>query len=92
MTIPFERTRSLIMTKEFLQRLQDPKQTPRVPRWIRGHAKGLLQHYPTYADLEKAHQAVPETYGPVPPFSRLSGTADVRNVIDAATQGDKSER
>jgi len=83
-TIPFERTSSLIMTKEFLLRLQDPKQTPRVPRWIRGHAKALLKHYPTYADVEQAHRSLPETYGPVPPFSRLSGSNEVRNIVDVA--------
>jgi hypothetical protein len=88
MTIPFERTRSIIMTREFLQRLQNPEETPRVPRSVRGHAKMLLKHYPTYADVEQAHKALPETYGPVPPFSRLSGTADVLGVINAADRGD----
>ena len=51
MTIPYERTRSLIQTRELLQRLQDPKETPRVPRWLRGRAKSLLKHYPNYADI-----------------------------------------
>jgi hypothetical protein len=91
MTIPFERTRSLIMTREFLLQLQDPKQTPRVPRSVRSHAAALLKHYPTYADVEQAHRAVPETYGPVPPFSRLSGSGDVRGVLDAMGAPDEGQ-
>lgn len=73
MTMPFERTRALVLTKEFLQALLDPKQTPRVPRSVRDCAKGLLRHYPSLSDIEIAHKACPEWYGPVPPFSRAHG-------------------
>jgi len=83
MTIPFERTRSLILTKGFLQDLLDPKKTPRVPANIRSQAERLLMHYPTYMDIEQAHLLLPDLYGPVPPFSRLSGSGDVRVVIEA---------
>ncbi len=83
MTIPYDRTRAVIQTYELLKRLQDPKETPRIPRWLRGHAKALLRHYPTYADIEQVHKALPDVFGPAPPFSRLSGTADVQAVIDA---------
>lgn len=83
MSVPFERTRALIQTYELLKRVQDPKDTPRVPRWLRRQAKALLLHYPTYADIEQAHKALPDTYGPVPPFSRLSGSPEVQAVIDA---------
>lgn len=83
MTIPFERTRALIQTFELLRRLQDPKETPRLPHWLRGQAKALLTHYPSYGDIEQAHKALPDLFGPVPPFSRMSGTADVQGVIDA---------
>jgi len=82
MTVPFERTRALISTKEFLEAMLDPKATPRTPRWMRGKAKALLRHYPGLAEVEMAHKALPETFGPVPPFSGLSGTADVQGVID----------
>lgn len=87
MTIPYERTRALVLTHELLKRLQDPKETPRVPRWLRGHAKALLRHYPDYATIELAHKALPHLFGPVPPFSRLSGSADVLGVIAASTAG-----
>jgi hypothetical protein len=86
MTIPFERTRALICTKELLQRLQDPKETPRVPRWLREEARQLLRHYPTYSDVELAHRALPHLWGPSPPFSRLSGTGDVQGVIDSTKE------
>jgi hypothetical protein len=86
MTVPFERTRAVIHTYELLKRLQDPKETPRVPRWLRRHADALLRHYPTYGDIEQAHKALPDVFGPVPPFSRLSGSADVQGVIDATKE------
>ena len=63
--------------------VQDPNETPRVPRWLRGHAEALPQHYPFYDVIEKSHKALPDLFGTVPPFSRMSGTADVQAVIDA---------
>lgn len=83
MTVPYERTRALIETYELLKRLQDLQATPRVPRWLREEARTLLRHYPNYAAIEMAHKALPHLYGAVPPFSRLSGSADVQGVIDA---------
>ena len=71
MTIAFERTRSLIQAREFLQAMMDPKQTPRVPRCLRGKAKTILLHYPNLAEIEMAHKALPDEFGPVPPFSRM---------------------
>jgi hypothetical protein len=70
MTTPYERTRSLIETKQFLYELQDPKLTPRVPVAVREIARKLVRHYPSYSDVELAHKALPHLYGPVPPFSR----------------------
>lgn len=70
MTIPYERTRSILETRDFLRELQDPRLTPRVPASVREHARALLRHYPSYADIELAHKALPMVYGPVPPFSR----------------------
>jgi hypothetical protein len=73
MTTPFERTRALIETNVFLHELQDPKLTPSVPAAVREIARKLLRHYPSYYDVELAHQALPLFYGPVPPFSRSHG-------------------
>jgi len=71
MTVPFERTRALVLTKEFLEAMLDPKQTPRTPRSMRGKAKALLRHYPGLCEIERVHKALPDEYGPVPPFSRM---------------------
>lgn len=73
MTVAFERTRALVQTKEFLEAMLDPKATPRVPRWMRGRAKALLRHYPGLAEIEVVHKALPDEFGPVPPFSRMHG-------------------
>jgi hypothetical protein len=81
MTTPFERTRATIETYELLTRLQDPHETPRVPRWLRDEARTLLRHYPNYATIELAHKALPNTFGPAPPLSRLSGTERTQGVI-----------
>ena len=91
MTIPNERTRALIETKSLLQELQDSKLTPRVPAAVREIARKLLRHYPTYADVELAHKALPEVYGPVPPFSRLTGDPQTILAIEAAKSGDVTD-
>jgi hypothetical protein len=82
-TIPFERTRAVIQTREFLQALQT---TPRVPTTVRVEALRLLSHYPELTDLDKAHQGAPDFWGPVPPFSRLPRASDVYSFI-AVTKG-----
>ena len=71
MTIPYERTRALIETKSFLLKLVDAERLPYVPEEVRQHAEYLLRHYPSYADIELAHRALPDLYGPVPPFQQL---------------------
>lgn len=51
MTLPHERTRSLLFTEEFLLSLCNPKETPRVPSSVRKHALRCLRHYPTSFDV-----------------------------------------
>ena len=53
MTIPIERTWSVLNTREFLLDLLDPKKTPRVPKDIRRQAGRLLKHYPTKYSFEE---------------------------------------
>lgn len=89
MTTPYERTRSLIQTKAFLEALLNPKQTPRAPQAVREEARRLLRHYPGYAEIELAHQELPDWYGPVPPFSRMSGDPQTVGVIEATKANDK---
>jgi len=52
MTLPYERTRSVVSTREFLLDLTNPKVTPRLPSYIRDTARSLLRHYPTNYDME----------------------------------------
>lgn len=68
MTIPYECTRTVLQTRQFLQNLAS---IPRVPRVVREEARAFLRHYPCLADIELAHKAPPDWFGPVPPFSRM---------------------
>jgi len=63
MTIPIERSYALKNTRELLRMLLDPKQTPKVPKWIRQQARQCLKHYPTDLDLAKAMKKCPEIFG-----------------------------
>jgi hypothetical protein len=82
MTVPSERTRALIHTYELLKRLQDPLETPRVPRWLRGHAKALLRHYPDYSSIQLAHKALPHLFGPIPGYGERSSPGDLQDSND----------
>jgi hypothetical protein len=54
MTVPFERTRAVNYTRDFLLELIDSSKTPRVPKIIRQRAYSLLRHYPSEFDMEVA--------------------------------------
>jgi len=69
MTTPYERTRALLETKQFLYELRDPKLMPRVTAAVRKLAGKLLQHYPSYSDIELVHKKLPLIFGPSPPFA-----------------------
>ncbi len=64
MTLPTERTKAVLQTRRFLQQLQDCKTLPGVPDAVRHEALALLRHFPSLHDLELAHQACPEWFGP----------------------------
>jgi len=64
MTLPDERTRSVQKAREFLRRLLDPKQTPKIPKAIRKEAYWVLKHFPSDLDLHKAAEAS-EVWGAV---------------------------
>ena len=65
MTLPHQRTRSLLKTKYFLEELTRPGDTPRVPKHIRYMARRLLRDYPGFDEIEAAHKALPAVFGPV---------------------------
>jgi hypothetical protein len=59
-----ERTRAIIHTKMFLERLLDPRLTPDMPAHVRVSAKALLRHYPGALEVQVAHHALPEWFEP----------------------------
>lgn len=52
MTLPYERTRAVLYTEQFLRDLMDPKKTPGIPKQIRRQAASCLRHYPTKFEME----------------------------------------
>ena len=52
MTLPAERTRAVLATRDFLQSLAvSYGGVKNVPADVRGHARRLLKHYPLWFDL-----------------------------------------
>lgn len=70
MTLPYERTRAVNHTYQFLLELCDPTLTPRVPRKIREQARALLRHYPTGYDMERISRKEDQSGDP---FGRVFG-------------------
>lgn len=72
MTLPDERYRAVIQTREFLFDLADPRKTPRLPKEIRRQAVWCLRHYPNEWDMEAASQEAPEVFAKrMDPLHRL---------------------
>ena len=62
MTLPFERTNSVNITRAFLVDLLNPKKTPKVPKVIRERAYRCLRHYPHSLDMEQACEMAPKIF------------------------------
>ncbi|POP63750.1 BPSL0761 family protein [Pseudomonas syringae] len=64
MTMPHERTRAVLQTRDFLMELSRDKS---LPEKIQHDAKFLLRHYPLKTDLEQAGllEEQPERFGPL---------------------------
>ena len=60
MTLPDERYRALKWAERFLQDLQDPQKTPRVPKRVRMEARAVLRHYPGTYYIEELARARPD--------------------------------
>jgi len=58
MTLPHERMRAVLNTREFLAALIDSKQSPKVPLEIRRLAARLLKHYPTEYDIQTSRDCL----------------------------------
>lgn len=63
MTMPREKSRAVLNTREFLSSLLDPKKTPGVPKVIRQEAYRCLKHYPASYDIENTQEKLPEIWG-----------------------------
>ena len=64
MTLPDERYRALKWAERFLQDLQDPSKTPRVPKRVRMEARAVLRHYPGEYYLHRMAQRSPDIIAP----------------------------
>lgn len=62
MTVPHERYLATKRAKDFLGKLLDPAQTPRVPRALRMEARAILKHFPMDYDLDRAAEKAPEVF------------------------------
>jgi len=71
-TMPDERTRAILQTKNFLVELLSAEQTPGVPETVRREAHRLLRHFPGLMELHLAHRALPAVFGDVPPCNSSS--------------------
>jgi hypothetical protein len=71
MTIPTERTRAVLATRQFLFALTNPGQTPNVPENIREQALSLLRHYPDDGDMNLVGLACPNWFAISDEFSML---------------------
>lgn len=61
MTLPYERTRAVINTRDFLVRLCCGE-IRRIPGEVRQEARRLLKHYPSPLDLSQAAEASPDVF------------------------------
>ena len=59
MTLPDERYRAVLYTKQFLQ---DLLITPRIPKEVKDRARSCLRHYPDTWDMQQAAEASPHVF------------------------------
>lgn len=62
MTLPDERYRAVIRTRQLLANLCNPQHTPRVSKLIRSEARSCLRHFPTEWDLHEAAMDAPHVF------------------------------
>jgi hypothetical protein len=59
MTLPDERYRAVVRTKEFLLEILS---TPRVPKSIKDNARWCLRHYPSEYEMRRAAEGAPDVF------------------------------
>lgn len=88
MTLPDERYRSLVQTKEFLESLISTKKTPRVPGKIRMHALMCLRHWPDNYHLSLMCETMPQHFQgaePLDPFYKKIKELDLEEKNESRT-------
>lgn len=63
MTMPFERTRAVLQTREFLQWVLSSETTLETLVQAKREARALLRHYPSTSDMNIAHHVCPNWFG-----------------------------
>jgi len=59
MTLPDERYRAIMRTRQLLLNLCNAQHTPRVPKIVRDEARYCLHHFPSEFDLKEIERAAP---------------------------------
>lgn len=65
MTLPSQRARAVVLTRDFLVRLMSPylpDGLKRIPKPVRDEARSLLRHFPTLTDVAHAGSKCPEVF------------------------------
>lgn len=73
MTIGIERARALILARDFLRAVLDPKKTPKIPKKYRKEAYWILRHFPEDTYLELLAEILIYEDNPVKPRRRAKG-------------------
>ena len=55
---PLQQVTAVVATRDFLLRLIDTKETPRIPREVRREARALLRHFPPADQLRPALERI----------------------------------
>ena len=63
MTMPHERTRAVLQTKDFLRWVLSADATSETLMQAKSEARALLRHFPSTSDMEIAHHACPMWFG-----------------------------
>lgn len=64
MTIPSERTRAVVETRQFLKMLAAGRMVGGSPERLQNYAASLLRHYPNDLDMHLTAAALPALWSP----------------------------
>jgi hypothetical protein len=76
MTMPKERTRAVLQTRDLLLELADSTANSEIPSRIRDEAACLLRHFPGSGDMAIASRSCPEWFGPPLEAAEAEGEAE----------------